>query len=57
MGQPGVYLTDRQRETILKLRSNGVTLKDIAHRELVSLTTVKRILKTNVDKIPQSRVR
>lgn len=54
MGQPGVYLQDRDKAAIIKLRANGVSIGQIAKRQLVAESTVKRILRNNVDKKPAS---
>jgi DNA invertase Pin-like site-specific DNA recombinase len=56
MGQPGIHLTERDKATIVKLRQSGVTLSEIAYRERLALSTVKRILRNHIDRKPEKQV-
>lgn len=57
MATSGKPLDERARVNIMRLRTAGVSMREIARRELVSLPTVQKILKTGVDKFHASRVK
>lgn len=56
MGTPGRPLDDRTRQQATKLKQSGTTVSEIARRLDLSRPTVRKILKSDVDKFPERQV-
>lgn len=48
MGQSGNKLSQQEEDRVRRLKAQGLSVREIAHEEMVSPTTVQKILKSQL---------